>query len=375
MIRFGPAGIPLSCKGRTLRDGVEDVHNLSLTAMEVQMVHPSSMEMDAEEYVGMKLRDVPDALALEIIREGDEFISNPDEVIEEGDIVSILCEEASGDLAANVSDLIDIGNFARRLDVTLSVHAPHYIDLGSDNDDRIVQYMDRIRHAGIVADALQGDVVTTTLGLYEGKSSADEVDERIADNLDLLVDMWKDNGLKPKIGLEVTGRQGVYGSLDQILDLCDEYEGTVIPVVNFSHYHSRNNGCLRETEDFENVIQQVMPYNDGRLYAHFAGTEHENGDELRLTPIKKGDLKYDLLADWFADARPEATIISSSPLLEHDAMYMRIIYERAINKRVAKALRAKRKEMEQAAAAAAPAPQDGSEPAPKKKKAAKAVSE
>ena len=35
MIRFGPAGIPLSCKGRTLKDGIEDVHNLSLSALEI----------------------------------------------------------------------------------------------------------------------------------------------------------------------------------------------------------------------------------------------------------------------------------------------------------------------------------------------------
>src|SRR5438309_665322 len=32
MIRFGPSGIALSCKGRTLRDGIEDSHNLGLTA-------------------------------------------------------------------------------------------------------------------------------------------------------------------------------------------------------------------------------------------------------------------------------------------------------------------------------------------------------
>ena len=42
MIRFGPAGIPLSCKGRTLQDGIEDVHNLSLSALEIQMVRDSS---------------------------------------------------------------------------------------------------------------------------------------------------------------------------------------------------------------------------------------------------------------------------------------------------------------------------------------------
>ena len=48
MIRFGPAGIPLSCKGRTLRDGIEDVHNLSLTAIEIQMVRPNVTEVYPE---------------------------------------------------------------------------------------------------------------------------------------------------------------------------------------------------------------------------------------------------------------------------------------------------------------------------------------
>ena len=38
MIRFGPAGIPLSCKGRTIRDGIEDIHALGLHCMEIQLV-------------------------------------------------------------------------------------------------------------------------------------------------------------------------------------------------------------------------------------------------------------------------------------------------------------------------------------------------
>ena len=38
MIRFGPAGIPLSCKGRTIRDGIEDIHALGLHSMEIQLV-------------------------------------------------------------------------------------------------------------------------------------------------------------------------------------------------------------------------------------------------------------------------------------------------------------------------------------------------
>ncbi|RLF15681.1 MAG: endonuclease IV, partial [Thermoprotei archaeon] len=39
MIRIGPAGIPLSCKGRTNKDGVIYVKKvLDLNAMEIQLI-------------------------------------------------------------------------------------------------------------------------------------------------------------------------------------------------------------------------------------------------------------------------------------------------------------------------------------------------
>ena len=57
MIRFGPAGIPLSCKGRTLKDGVEDVHALSLTALEVQMIRSKTVETyPDEDMIGLTMK-------------------------------------------------------------------------------------------------------------------------------------------------------------------------------------------------------------------------------------------------------------------------------------------------------------------------------
>lgn len=347
MIRFGPAGIPLSCKGRTLRDGIEDVHNLSLTAIEIQMVRPNVVEyFPDEDMVGKSINEIEDVMALEIIRD-DETIVDPNVPVEEDDVVICM---ASG-IAPSFGELGPIGTMAKRLDVDVSMHTPNYIDLGSNNE-LTDKCMNDIRHTGLIVNALQGDIVVTNLGLYDGKTPEDEIDDNIYNNLADIVGWWQDVGLKPKIGLEITGRQDVFGSLDQILDLCEEFSDTVVPVINFPHHHSRTGGSLIDVSDFENIIQQSLPYYNGKLYAHFAGVEHADGNELRLTPIKKGDLKFDLLGDCLAENKIDATIISSSPLLEHDAMYMRVIYERMVNKRVAKNLRAKKKEMENAAAAA-----------------------
>ena len=136
--------------------------------------------------------------------------------------------------------------------------------------------------------------------------------------------------------------------MDQILDLCDQIPG-VIPVLNFSHLHSRTNGSLLDVDDFLNVLEQVESYSDGRIHTAFAGVEYSEGNEKRLTPIKKGDLRFEPLAEALIEMKPNATVISTSPLLEHDAMYMKIILERVLAKKVAKDMK-ERKKAEMAAA-------------------------
>jgi deoxyribonuclease-4 len=337
MIRFGPAGIPLSCKGRTLKDGIEDVHNLSLNALGIQMVRGGVHgRYPEEDEVGIKFKDIKEDFVVELERDG-ELISDPETVIEEEDGLIYMPSGITG----NFGDLYKIGQMAKRLDVSISLHTPYYMDLGSNNE-LTESCINSIRRAATVVNALNGETVVTNLGLYTGKLPEDEIDVNIEENVAGIMDWWKENKIRPKLGVEITGHQSVYGSLDQVLDLCNSVDG-VVPVINFPHYHSRTNGSLIESEDFLELLQEVEPYCDGRMLTSFAGVEYNDGNERRLTPIKKGDLKFEPLAEALCELNPEATIISTSPLLEHDAMYMRIINERVLSKRVAKSLKEKKK--------------------------------
>src|SRR3990170_5615309 len=129
MIRFGPSGIPLSCKGRTLRDGIEDVHNLGLTAMEVQLVRVNLNERYAtDDELGRTPREIPNELIVQIGRREDRkevLLSSLDKEIEKGDALYSL---ASG-IADDYLELRDLGDLARELDIELSLHTPYYMDL------------------------------------------------------------------------------------------------------------------------------------------------------------------------------------------------------------------------------------------------------
>ena len=333
MIRFGPSGIPLSCKGRTLRDGIEDVHNLGLTAMEVQLVRVNTNERFAsDEDIGHTIREVPGELVVRLGRpmNGEtKFISDFYTPIERGDVLHSL---ASG-IAADYIELAELGTIARELDIELTLHAPYYMDF-ADVDGLAAKSMDSAVWGGLLADALQARLVVMHLGRY-GDLDRQLALERVKENLAAVRERYKVARLSPGLGVEASGLQEVVGGLDELLWLAKQVKG-VVPVLNFAHIHAREAGILRRPEDFLAVFEKTGKVVDAHFHSHFSGVEHEGGNEVRYTPIKKGDLRFEPLAESLLDRPYDVTLVSSSPLLEHDAMYMRVILDRVVAKRIGK---------------------------------------
>ncbi len=333
MIRFGPSGIPLSCKGRTLKDGIEDVHGLGLTAMEVQLVRVNLGERYAtEDEVGLTPREIEGSIIVEINRrEGkkEKAITDLDSKIEKGDILYIL----SSGLAKDYAELSRLGELARELDIELSLHTPYYMDLAGGGN-LTVRSMDSLKWGGLMAQQMGAEVVVTHAGLY-GELTPRQTMNRVVKNLTELRNWYRKMKIKVKIGVETSGRQEVFGSFKEVITLCEKVKG-IVPVLNFSHIHSRENGSLRKKEDFQKILDEAKPYTKKHYHAHFSGVEHEGGNELRYTPIKRGDLRFEPMAEAVLDTNLDITIISSSPLLEHDAMYMKVILERVLSRKLSK---------------------------------------
>ena len=333
MIRYGPSGIPLSCKGRTLRDGIEDVHNLGLTALEVQLVRINTNERFAtDDDVGRTLATLPGEIVVEIGREGpkkEEKLVGLNVKIQKGDVIRTM---ASG-IARDYIELQELGHLARNLDISMSLHTPYYMDLAGA-DHLTERSVDSIKWAGLLAQALGAEIIVTHLGLY-GLYSKKEALRRITSNLRSLRDWYKKQKLTPKIGIENAGRQEVFGEFDEILSICRSVKG-IVPVINFAHKHARESGSMRDKDNFKETLEKTKKFIRGSHHIHFSGVEHEGGNEQRYTPIKKGDLRFEPFAECLMDNFYPVTLISSSPLLEHDAMYMKMIVERVLARKLGK---------------------------------------
>jgi deoxyribonuclease-4 len=113
-----------------------------------------------------------------------------------------------------------------------------------------------------------------------------------------------------------------------------------------AHIHSRGHGRLRTSEDYGELFDLVRDTLGGKtFYCHFSGVEHRMGNALHYTQVKKSDLKFEPLAEFLAEDGDwlDVTVISDSPLLEHDAMFMLQQYDRSRHRLLEKQARDERR--------------------------------
>ena len=139
------------------------------------------------------------------------------------------------------------------------------------------------------------------------------------------------NGIKAKIGIETTGKKNTIGSLEEVVDMCKKIKNTT-PVIDFAHIHARNMGSLNSPEAFAAVFDALKSLNLKSYYIHFSGIHFDESGERYYLPIKKDTPKFEHLATVLVKEDLDAKIICESPVLEHDAAYMKIILERVQEK-------------------------------------------
>jgi len=278
MIRIGQAGIPLSCKGRTNKDGIVYTKEvLDLNAIEIQFVRGLYVMPDEE---------------AEIIR-----------------------------------------NYSAENDIEVHVHAPYYLNLAGDGEE-IEMSFEKIMKSARMADNIGAKTVVIHPGFY-GEHSEKKTMKLVIKNSKKITGMLKKEKFKVKIGMETMGKQKVFGTLDEIIEVCKSVKD-VIPVIDLAHIHARGSGCLKERKDFEEIFKKLKPLKLKHYIIHVTGVLHENGNELYHLPIKKGDMPIAPLVEIILDNNYDVTLISESPLLEHDAVYIRLQVEKAIMKRTGK---------------------------------------
>jgi deoxyribonuclease-4 len=242
----------------------------------------------------------------------------------------------------------------------MNIHGPYYSELLGNRLERN-RSLAKVEAALQAAKTINARHVTLHAGHYGERTRGQEANEQVASVFKGIVqrihDIWNDDedeypvfpwlkeGTASKIGVETSGRQELWGSLEEVLEVVNHVEGT-IPVLNLAHIHARGHGRLRTSEDYGELFDQVREtIGTKQFYCHFSGIEHRMGNALHYTQIKKSDLNFEPLAEFLIEdgAWLDVTLISDSPLLEHDAMFMLQNIERARHRQLERKAREDRR--------------------------------
>jgi len=260
MIRLGPAGSPM----KSTLDGLGYIKKIGLNAMEVEFTY------------GVRMRN---------------------------------------ELAKK------IGELAEKLDISLSVHAPYYINLASSDKQKLEASKKRILDSCERAHYLKASHVVFHAGFY-GRLSDKECYKIIKKEIIEMQDIIKENKWKTGLAPETTGKKSQFGSLTELLKLKDEIKCSIC--VDFAHLHARNGSV-----NYAFIFDQLAKLK--HIHSHFSGIEFSDKGERRHLVMQKSDFMP--LAREILKRKTDITIISESPVTWQDSLKMREIIQELKNEK------------------------------------------
>ena len=210
-----------------------------------------------------------------------------------------------------------IGDAAKKLKISLSVHCPYYINLISIDKMKLAASKKRILTSAERGHYLGAKYIVFHAGYY-GKFPKEEAYDGIKQAIEDMQDFIKEKKWKVKLAPEVMGKDSSFGTLDELYQLHKETGCAVC--VDFAHLKAHYRGKI----DWEHVMKVLKKFKFSPLTAHMSGIEWGPKGERRhiMTSTKEIKEMLQQIKKYKLDIR----IINESPDTFGDAVKTLKIY-------------------------------------------------
>src|SRR3989338_5795614 len=216
----------------------------------------------------------------------------------------------------------EIRKTAEELKMSLTVHAPYYINLNSPDPVTLAASKRRI------IDALSmSEIAGVRSVCVHAAFNLKQPPEVVYDNVSRAVeDILKQKKLFPNVnfGLETMGKPTQFGTLEDVLKISKEFG--LYPVIDPAHLHARYNGAVNSTEEWNEMFDVYEKYLGKKalknMHMHFSGIAYGPKGEKHHLPLKESDAKWKDFLKVLKDRQIGGTVVCESPLLEEDTLLM-----------------------------------------------------
>ena len=168
--------------------------------------------------------------------------------------------------------------------ISLSLHAPYYINLASPDDNKIKKTKWYLMSTLEAAKWMGASKIVFHPG-SRGDQPREQAFSRAKSVFREIIQEKNNKGFD-NIYLcpETMGKKNQLGTLDEILELCRE-DDKVIPTVDFGHIHALGRGALNTADDFEDIIKRIRDelgeQSLKNLHCHFSRIEYTQAGERK----------------------------------------------------------------------------------------------
>jgi len=217
-----------------------------------------------------------------------------------------------------------IKDTAAKQGVSLSVHAPYYINLNADEAEwpKSRQRLMDSAHYGNLAGAT--DIVFHPGSYFE--RPPEEVLKVAIPRLSACVDELRAAGNPVILRPETMGKSAMLGSLEDTIEMSKTIEG-VEPCIDFAHLHARPgdgtvNTYAEWAEYFEMYGKTLGDESLKRLHCHLSGIEYGPKGEKNHLKFEEADIDLTALFRALKNFACAGRILCESPIMEEDALKM-----------------------------------------------------
>jgi deoxyribonuclease-4 len=264
-LHIGTAGVPVSCKKRDSISGIKRVKELGLDLMELEFVR------------GVK---------------------------------------ASPETARK------IGQAAKDNDVILTAHAPYYINLNSNDPQKIIASKKYILQSARIGNEAGAKSVAVHPAYY-GKDDPEKTYQLVKKHIMDVIRILKKEKNPIKIAFETTGKNTAFGNLDELIKMASEVSQLEV-CIDFAHLHARSNGKYNTPEEINSIFKKTKKDLGksalDKLHMHISGIAYSEKGEKHHLVLKESDYNYKALVKALKTNKVGGYLISESPNLEGDAL-------------------------------------------------------
>ncbi|MCX6773424.1 MAG: TIM barrel protein [Candidatus Micrarchaeota archaeon] len=271
MLKFGPAGIPIGCKNSL--EAPEFLDNLGLESMELEFVRGVTMGEQTSE---------------------------------------------------------ELGKRSKKYNITLSCHAPYWINLAAKEPHKIHASINFIVNSAKILSIAGGGVVVFHPAYYLSRPS-EEVYGIVKKNMETIISMLEKGKIRNIIlGPELTGKKSAFGDLNEIIMMAKDFK-ELVPVVDFAHYHARHEGKIKGEKEYLEIFNAIE--NElGKKYVqnfhcHFSEIRYSKAGELSHLPLfTTNEPPIKPLLKVCVENGYSGNIICETPFTSDDSLRMKEIY-------------------------------------------------